>query len=434
VKLENQRHLFDIPRDVAYLNCAYMSPLMRQVRDAGLRGLERKCHPWEITARDFFTGSESLRAAFAELVHARPDDVAIVAAASYGVSLAAANLPLSRGQAVLVVEDQFPSNYYPWLERAREAGASLHTVPRPADGDWTRAVLEAIHDRGNRIAIAALPQCHWTDGGLFDLVAVSRACRDLGIFLSLDVTQSAGAAPLDVGSLEPDFLTAATYKWLLGPYSLGLVYVSERWQREGRPLEQNWIHRRGAQDFARLVDYQDAYADGARRFDVGERSNFALVPAAEAAIRQILEWGVENISETVAVLTDRVEEVARAMGLEPVPRERRAPHYLGIKLKDRLPPSLPEALAREKVYVSIRGSSIRVTPHLYNDERDCDRLLEALETALRSFSVRPRTSAPPGAPAAASPRPPARGAPRTARPRVPASPPARPRGRRRPGR
>ncbi len=380
--LPSQRHLFDIPDDVAYLNCAYMSPLMTRVRDAVVEGLDRKRHPWEVTARDFYTGSDRLRAAFAELVHAKPDDVAIVAAASYGVSTAAANLPLSRGQAVLVVEDQFPSNLYPWRERAREKGGSLVTVPRPADGDWTRAVLETLDDRKGSIAIVALPQCHWTDGGLFDLETIGKACRERGTFLSLDVTQSAGALPLDVRRIQPDFLVAATYKWLMGPYSLGLLYVSERWQQEGRPIEHNWIARKDSENFARLVDYQDEFAPGARRFDVGERSNFALVPGAEAALRQILEWGVENVSLTLGEMTDTIAERARALGFASPSRDKRAAHYLGLKLPGGQPQNLLEALARRKVYVSIRGASVRVTPHLYNGARDIDRLLDALEAAV----------------------------------------------------
>ncbi len=381
--IPSQRHLFDIPKDVSYLNCAYMSPLMTRVRDAVVQGLDRKRHPWEIKAQDFYEGSDRLRSAFAELIHAKPDDIAVIAAASYGVSTAAANLPLSRGQGVLLVEDQFPSNVYPWRERAREKEASIVTIPRPDDFDWTRAVLEAIDDKKNRIAIVALPQCHWTDGGLFDLEAIGSTCRDRGIFFSLDVTQSAGAFPIDVRRIQPDFLTSATYKWLMGTYSLGLLYVSERWQREGRPIEHNWIHRKDSENFARLVDYQDEFAAGARRFDVGERSNFALVPGAEAAIRQILEWGVESVSETVSGLTDAIGERARALGIGFLPKERRAPHYIGLKLPGELPTNLLDALGRRKVYVSVRGVSVRVTPHVYNEARDLERLADALEEVLR---------------------------------------------------
>jgi selenocysteine lyase/cysteine desulfurase len=382
MKLPSQRPLFDIPEDIAYLNCGYMSPLMTRVRDAVVEGLDRKRRPWEITARDFYAGTDLLRAAFAELIHAKPDDVAVVAAASYGVSTAAANLPLSEGQGVLVVEDQFPSNVYPWRERARAEGASIVTVARPADGDWTRAVLETIGERKHRVAVVALPQCHWTDGGLFDLAAIGDACRERGIPLSLDVTQSAGVLPLDVRRIQPDFLACATYKWLMGPYSLGLLYVSERWQREGRPIEHNWIHRKDSENFTRLVDYQDEFAAGARRFDVGERSNFALVPGAEAGLRQILEWGVANVSETLGEVTDEIAERAGALGLASLPRERRAAHYVGLRLAGEVPSSLLDALARRKVYVSIRGASIRVTPHLYNEPRDVARLLDALEEAL----------------------------------------------------
>ena len=379
MKLPSQRHLFDIPDDVTYLNCAYMSPLMHQVRDAGARGLTRKCRPWEITTKDFFDGSDRLREAFATLVHADPEDIAIIPAASYGLSAAAKNLPLARGQSILVVDEQFPSNIYPWRERAKEVGAEVRTLARPEDDDWTTAVLEAIDDT---TAILALPHCRWTDGGLFDLEKLSARCRDRSIAFALDVTQSAGAFPLDVRRIQPDFLTAATYKWLMGPYSLGLLYVSKRWQPEGRPLEHSWVHRKNAENFARLIDYQDEFAPGAVRYDVGERSNFALVPAAEAGIRQLLDWGVENIQETVAALTSSIAERARALGLESVPEGKRAGHYLGLKKPGGLPEGLLPKLAERNVFVSVRGPSIRVTPHVYNDERDVDRFIAALKDVL----------------------------------------------------
>jgi selenocysteine lyase/cysteine desulfurase len=379
MKIPSQRHLFDIPEDIAYLNCGYMSPLMRRVRDAAVAGLERKARPWEIVPLDFFSGSDALRAAFAELINARADDVALVPAASYGVSTAAGNLPLSRGQNVIVVEDQFPSNVYPWRERARQTGATIRTVPRPRSGGWTRAVLDAID---SATAIVALPQCHWTDGGLFELEQIGRACRANGTALSLDLTQSLGVSPFDVLRVQPDFVSCAAYKWLLGPYSIGFLYVAERWQREGKPIEHNWIHRKNAEDFARLVDYQDDFEPGARRFDVGERSNFALVPAAEAGLRQILEWGVDNVCETVEAMADSIVERLRPLGLTALPKDERAPHYLGMQMASGLPPDLLPLLANRNVYVSVRGSSIRITPHLYNTEADIDRLVEALQAAL----------------------------------------------------
>jgi selenocysteine lyase/cysteine desulfurase len=379
MRLPCQRDLFDIPDDVAYLNCGYMSPLMKRVREAAVDGLSRKAHPWEIVPDDFFTGSDALRAIFARLINARADDIAIVPAVSYGVSTAARNLPLSTGQTVIVVEDQFPSNVYPWRERAREVGARVRTVPRPPGCRWTPAVLEAID---GDTAIVALPHCHWTDGGLFNLERIGDVCRDNGIGLALDVTQSLGVLPLDVSRIQPDFLSCAAYKWLMGPYSIGFLYASKRWQNEGVPIEHNWIHRRNAEDFARLVDYQDDFEPGARRFDVGERSNFALVPAAEAAIRQILEWGIDNVRETIEELADGIVERVAPLGLTALPKNLRAPHYLGLQMEAGLPPRLLPELARRNVYASVRGDSIRVTPHVYNTPEDVDRFVQALTAVL----------------------------------------------------
>ena len=92
-----QRHLFDLPADVAYLNCAYMSPLLKRAAEVGAEAIARKCRPWRIRVDDFFSDSERARALFAALVGARADDIALVPAASYGLAVAAANLPVAPG-------------------------------------------------------------------------------------------------------------------------------------------------------------------------------------------------------------------------------------------------------------------------------------------------------------------------------------------------
>jgi selenocysteine lyase/cysteine desulfurase len=369
-----QRLLFDIPGDVAYLNCAYMSPVPNAVREAGQRGVARKSSPWTIRPVDFFTGSERARGLFAELIGATADDVAIVPSASYGITVAAANLPVRAGSRIVVLAEQFPSNVYAWRELAGARDAELVVVARPADGDWTRAVLAQIDDR---TAIAALPHCHWTDGGIVDLAAVSARLRQVGGALAVDATQSIGAWPFDVRRIDPDFVVAATYKWLLGPYSLGFLYAAPR-HHQGKPIEHNWIARQGSEDFAGLVNYRDAYQAGARRFDVGERSNFALMPMATAALEQILAWGVASIAETLGETTRHIAGRAARLGLTSVPAGLRAPHFLGLRFASGVPRGLPERLADANVFVSVRGDSLRVTPHLYNNEADIERLFRVL--------------------------------------------------------
>jgi selenocysteine lyase/cysteine desulfurase len=372
--LSSQRHLFDIPGDVAYLNCAYMSPLMKSVIAAGTVGLARKAHPWELTPDKFFTGSDEFRATAAQLIDCSADDIAIVPSASYGIATAAQNLPIKKGQTILVLAEQFPSNYYSWQRRAEETGASLKIVPWPEDNDWTTAVLNSL---SADVAIAALPHVHWISGGVLDLVRIGQACRKLGTALALDLTQSLGALPFSVSNLQPDFAVAASYKWLLGPYSVGLLYVAPKWQR-GLPLEENWIQRANARDFSSLILYTESYDQGARRFDMGERSNFALLPAAVRAMKQLLEWDITQISETAGALNRRIAEAAAEMGFQAPAEGRRAPHYLALRRKTGIPKELPELLAKEKVFVSVRATSIRISPHVYNTVEDCDRLIACL--------------------------------------------------------
>jgi selenocysteine lyase/cysteine desulfurase len=372
-----QRDLFDLPREVAYLNCAYMSPLLRHAVEAGQAALAFKARPWRIRPADFFSGPDRARAAFARVVGCDAAGVALVPAASYGLATAAANLRLRPGERILVVGDQFPSNVHPWRRRARETGAELHAVDA-TDGDLTRALLDAIDER---TAVVACPHCRWTDGALIDLPRVAEAARAAGAALVLDVTQSAGALPLDVARIDPDFLVAAAYKWLLGPYATGFLYVAER-RRDGLPLEEHWLGREGAEDFSRLVEYRDAYRPGAARFDMGEAPNFALLPAVVAGLEQIAAWGVPAIADTLADRTRAIADRAAPLGLGASDPRLRAGHFLGLGLPEGAPSDLVARLAERDVHVSVRGRSLRVTPHLYNDDEDTDRLIDALAALL----------------------------------------------------
>ncbi len=376
-----QRHLFDIPDDVAYLNCAYMSPLMKPALEAGTAGLARKTHPWQITPDQFFTGSEEFRTLAAQLIDCSADCIAIVPSASYGIATAARNLPVKKGQSILVLAEQFPSNYYPWQRLVEENGASLKIVRWPENDDWTAAVLDSLTAD---VAVAALPQVQWTSGGQLDLVRIGETCRKLGAALVLDLTQSLGALPFSVRNLQngvqPDFAVAASYKWLLGPYSVGLLYVAPKWQG-GIPLEENWIQRANARDFSSLILYTENYEEGARRFDMGERSNFALLPAAVRGMKQLLDWKIAQISETAGALNRQLATAAGELGFSSPPEDLRAPHYLCLRREAGIPRELPEKLARENVFVSVRGSSIRVTPHVYNSAADAERLISCLRQA-----------------------------------------------------
>ena len=375
---EDARDAFDIPDDITYLNCAYFSPKPTPVLEAGRRALEGQTSPWEVTPPDFFDPPDRLRSLFAGLVGGDADGVAFVPSVSYGVGVAARNLPIGPGRTIVTVDEQFPSDLYPWRRSIAEHGGEIVRVERRGEGDWTDPVLEAIDER---TAVVTAPVVHWTDGRRFDLIRIGEAARRVGAALVVDASQSLGAAPFDVGEIQPDFLVSVGYKWQFGPYGYCYLWVAPK-HRGGVPIEDTWIGRKGSEDFARLVDYTDELASGARRFDVGEFSNFVLVPMAIAALEFLTELRPENVAATVEPFTDAIEEGSRELGLEPVAREHRLSHLLGVRFPDGLPDGLRDRLAADRVHVSIRGSAVRISPNVYNGPDDVKRLLNAFRGVL----------------------------------------------------
>ena len=376
--LKTKRHLFDIPDDIAYFNAGYITPISKASSQAGIEGIARKSNPWTLSPTNFFDETLKLKTLFANLINASSDDVAIIPSASYGLASAAKNIALDAGQKILVIEDQFPSNIYCWQERAKETGARIEVVKAPKDRDWTAAVLDQITDR---VAVAALPNNHWADGGILDLVKIGAALRKIGAKLVLDVTQSLGVMPLDVQEIKPDFLVVAAYKWMLCPYSVGFMYVSPE-NQQGNPLEYNWLNRAGSEDFAGLVNYQDDYQPGAVRFDMGQRANFALLPMAVSAVQDLLQWEPKNIYEALGAMNEEIAEEAAKLGLTAAPSHLRAKHFLGLEREEGFPEDLIARMAAQHIYISKRGNSLRITPHVYNTEEDRKRLIAALATTL----------------------------------------------------
>jgi len=376
-----QRDEFSLPPGLHYLNCAYMAPLPRRVEEAGIAGVRRKRVPSSITPADFFAGSDRVRALFARLVGvAEAGRIAIVPSASYGLAVAARNSPIGAGRNVVVSHEQFPSNVHVWRSACRRCGGEVRVIESPVPGEgrgeaWNLALLEAID--GNT-AVVALPHLHWTDGTRFDLERIGERAREVGAALIVDGTQSVGAHPFDVERIRPDALVCAGYKWLLGPYSLGLAYFGPRFD-DGEPLEETWIGRGGSEDFRGLVQYRDDYRPGAARYDVGEPSNFALMPMLEASLGLVLEWGVASIGEYCAILTEPLAAGARALGFAVEDPAWRGAHLFGLRVPAGADVvALARTLQQRDVAVSVRGSSLRVAPHVYNDEGDIAALLEAL--------------------------------------------------------
>jgi len=379
--IPSQRSLFDIPRDIAYFNCAYYSPQLNESRDRLLEGARAKSHAWTRLAPSFFDDAETLRGLWSRVFGGDVDGYAVVPAASYALTTAARAIEphLRSGDSILVIAEEFPSNVLPWRRVAQETGASMVTVATPADGNWSQAILAKIDAR---VKVVALSTCHWTNGARIDLEPVGALCRAKGIALVVDATQTLGAMPFPLASVQPDFLAAASYKWQLGPYGVGLLYVAERW-RNARPLEESWLARDNAADFTSLANYSDAYMPGARRFDVGEKGTLTTLPGAIAAIEQIEAWGVANIAESLSATNARISAHLEKLGFRLPAEGQRCPHMFGAVLPASFTGNLVAELKKRNIYISQRGNSLRFAPHLWVDDHDVARLLGALDELVR---------------------------------------------------
>lgn len=375
----SQRHLFEVPEEVAYFNTANMSPLLSAVEEAGRLGLARRAAPWRISAADWFEDVERLRELYSGILGTDAAGVALIPATSYGLAVAARNIAANPEDHVLVLAHEYPSNYYTWRRFCLRTGADLVVAQRERGGTWTDAVLAQI---GDRTRVVAVPHVHWTDGSLIDLDAVVLAARRVRAVVVIDASQSLGAMPFDVSRLRPDFVVSVGYKWLLGPLGIGCLYVDERY-RNGEPLEENWINRAGSDDFAALVEYSDEYRFGARRFDVGQRTNFGAVPMAIAAAEQLHEWTIGEVAASLRAATDQIAQSVEAVGLATSSRDHRGPHMLGIELPREVASAVGDQLAASGVVASVRGGSLRIAPHLHITRRDIDRLLNVLTAAVQ---------------------------------------------------
>jgi selenocysteine lyase/cysteine desulfurase len=371
--MKHWRNDFDIPAEIAYFNCAAISPLVHGAREAAEAALRRRAQPWRIGLEAWYEETEARRSLFAELMGCDVQGVALTPSSSYGLAVAANNLGANPGQRILVLADEFPSGIYTWRAFAKRTGAEMLTVTRRAGESWTEAVLAATDER---VAIVSVPNVHWTDGALIELPVIAQRTREIGARLVIDASQSASVIPIDFSAVQPDFLVTVGYKWMMGPYGLSYLWVAER-HRGGAPLEENWMPRAGSEDFSRLVDYQEEYRPGAQRFDMGHRAAFELTPAANVALKQLLAWRADGLEARLRERTDAVAAAARDLGLR-LTSDARGPHLMGVALPAGAAKRASDIFKAANVHLSFRGDAIRIAPHLYNTSDDIARLTAAL--------------------------------------------------------
>ncbi|CAE7554191.1 csd [Symbiodinium natans] len=408
--------------------------MLRSVEQLGHEAVSVKNRPWLIT--DNGTAAQ-VRALFAQLVAASPDNVALAPSTSYAISQAAHNIWRSgrvrAGDVVLLLQNQMSSNVYAWQRLCRECGARLVAIPEPQHEEaverrpkrqrtdasmsilspWDEALETAIrlHAQRSRIAVLAVPHFLWTDGsGPINLHRLRSVLDEVAqgprtVFV-VDATQSLGVVPIHAQSWGIDWLACSVHKWLFGPYGLSLVYVAPEWSQDPatEPIVHDEHNRLGADgDVCLPFDlerpgYSEDFQEGAKKFDAGGRVNPILMPMVAGALKQVLEWHPDRIGATLAGLTARCAEGAIRMGLQ-VPSSH-APHFLGVgpsaedvdrelhesgatargrsEAAERWADAAAAYLKQHRIHVSSRAGVLRVAPHVYNTSRDIDEFLRVL--------------------------------------------------------
>ncbi len=381
--LVNQKNKFVLEAHAAYLNGAYMSPLLKSVIQVGQEAIAGKGQPYKMDVAEFFNIPKRLKKNFAQLVDIpNYQNIAIIPAVSYGIATVANNIELESGEEILIVEGQFPSQVYSWLRLTQKQGGKLVIIDAPSvfvnrGKKWNEAILAAI---SSKTAVVSLPHVHWADGTLFDLKAIRAKTKLHGAKLIIDGTQSVGALSFSVREYAPDALITGGYKWLLGPYSTGLAYYNDSFS-DGHPIEENWINRKNSEDFTKLVNYQPEYQPKSGRFSVGESSNFALNPMLNKAIEQLIDWQPKEIQNYCVQITEDAIQSLQEMGCYIEEESFRTSHLFGIYLPKHIPiDALKEKLLARGIFVSYRGNAVRVSPNVYNSWDDLERLVQVFRS------------------------------------------------------
>jgi selenocysteine lyase/cysteine desulfurase len=383
----NQKHLFALEEGITYLNGAAYAPMLKTSIEKGTEGMFMKAsRPFTIDPKSHFEPAERVQRLFARLLNIKnPQRVAIISAVSYGMAVVANNLhrlpDISSKKHIVLIQDEFPNNVYAFERVSQQLSLSYHTIAKPDTLEnrgklWNERILNEIT---HETAMVVVPNIHWIYGVKFNLTEISRRCKELGALMIVDATQSIGAMDFDVQSIQPDAVICAGYKWLLGPYSIGLAYFGEFFD-EGVPVEESWLNRVNSDKFAQLIQYQKSYRPFAQRYNAGEYSQFIQLPMLEDALSYIIDLGIDNIQQYCASITKKPLEALLNLGCSLESEAYRGHHLLGISLPKGVDnQGFTEQLLRKKIIISNRGVAIRVSPNVYNTEEDMWSLVEVLE-------------------------------------------------------
>jgi cysteine desulfurase / selenocysteine lyase len=366
------RRQMPVTRRWAYFDHAAVAPLSGPAQRALAAWAEEAATQGSALYHGWMERIEQLRGRAARMVGAHPEEIAFVGNTTAGISLVAEGFPWQPGDNVVLPDNEFPANVYPWMNLASR-GVETRRVHAEA-GRLDLGRLAAACDRRTRIVSASWVA--YASGWRNDLDRLAEVVHGHGALLFVDAIQGLGVFPLDVGRTPVDFLAADGHKWLLGPEGAAIFFVRREHLARLRPLSVGWNSVVHAHDFGH-IEFQ--LKPTAQRYEGGSM-NVAGLTALDASLQLLGRFGAEGISRRVLEVTDLACRRLEQLGAV-IESDRRPPHRSGI-VAFSLPGRDPEAVRRQchqrDVMLSCRGGRLRIIPHAYNDVSDIERLVEAI--------------------------------------------------------
>lgn len=371
---EQLRSLFSHTGSVVYLNHAAVSPPPVKTIEAVAAQMRDVAEQGSLNYRKWVAVKERARRMAAEMLGARPEQVAFTRNTSDGLSTIANGLSWRTGENVVTFRREFPSNVYPWL-RLREAfGVEVRFCEERGGRVDVDEMLSLIDEHTRVIAVS---QVQYGSGYRADLERLGRAARARDALLVVDVIQAMGALPVNVEAELIDAAAGAGHKWLLTPEGVGLLYLSDRARERIQPTLVGWTSVPQPEE---RDNFEQGWARGTLAWETGTAPT-ALIHGLEASLSLLLETGVERIAAHLVELTDYLCERLEGRGYEVVSSRLPAEKSQIVCLRPRgewTALALYSHLKKQNIVTAPRGDRLRIAPHLYNTIEEIEVLLSAL--------------------------------------------------------
>lgn len=375
-KFARVRQRFPHTKKVTYFNAGSYGPFSIDVQQAIESNINQRVAAERDDSHDAFATQDELRAIFAKLIGARKREVGIGLNTSFGLNIAAFGLPLSKGDEVLVSDVEFPAIRYTWRAAAEARGFKLKVLKSRGRCFSLDALRRGVTKRSKVLAVSWV---QFFNGYKVDLHELSEFCREHGIYFVVDGIQGMGVEPINMKNVDIDVFTSGCQKWMLSPQGCGFFYLSDRIRDQLKQPFMSWLGSDWKMNFTDLFKYEQPFFDSARRFEMGYYVVLNLM-GMRAASQMFVDLGIRNIQRHNYALIDRLADFIDSHPFYTITSSMDPKHRSSLftftcddyKLLHR-------ELLKHKIILVQREGSIRVSVHLYNNERDIDKMIGVLK-------------------------------------------------------